>query len=139
MELLARIRLSLDTLFVPKDGLYDQAKQLIVDNDHDGNGRVDVSAVANGSVTPPPGLCGITTRGFAAADAVGNGDGQASVREVRAFLQTYDTGNGWDASAAGDKRIDGVELLRLLGELNVGTPGTRTGSRQAMRGAAQVA
>ncbi len=117
MSLINSIRNAFENLFVPHDGLYDQAKSIIANHDPDGDGRVDVSAFQSGEHIPPPGLFGITSRGFARADADGNGDGQATVKEVRALLKKYDTGTAWDPSKAGDKTIDGVELLRLLGDL----------------------
>jgi hypothetical protein len=126
----------MDNLFVPKDGLYHQAKDLIAQHDPDGDGRVDVSAIQSGQNTPPPGLFGITSRGFAAADAAGNGDGQATVKEVRAFLARYDTGNDWEPGAAGDKQIDGVELLRLLGDLSM--PEADASQKSAQQGAAAL-
>ena len=102
-----------------------------------GDGRVDVSAIQSGQVTPPAGLFGITSRGFARADSEGNGDGQASVKEVRALLKQYDVGNGWDPGTAGDKAIDGVELLRLLQDLS--TPKQSSAPEQASAGARQAA
>jgi hypothetical protein len=126
----------LDNLFVPKDGLYQQARDVIAQNDPDGDGRVDVSAIQSGERQPPPGLFGITSRGFAQADALGNGDGQATVKEVRALLKRYDTGADWDPSLAGNKTIDGVELLQLLHDLSL--PDSDAGPSQATQGAQQL-
>ncbi len=137
MTFIDNVRTFFDNLFVPHDGLYDQAKQLIAQNDPDGNGRVDVSAIQSGERTPPPGLFGITSRGFARADSDGNGDGQATVREVRNLLKQYDTGVDWDPSKAGDKRVDGVELLRLMSDLSM--PSSNSSVDQAGSGAKQVA
>ena len=137
MSVIDSIRNVFDNLFVPHDGLYAQAKDLIAQHDPDGDGRVDVSAIQSGERTPPPGLFGITSRGFARADAEGNGDGQASVKEVRALLKQYDTGADWDPSVAGNKMIDGVELLRLLQDLAL--PDSDAGPGQAAQGAEQLA
>jgi hypothetical protein len=137
MSFIAGIRTTLENLFVPKDGLYDQARELVAGNDPDGDGRIDVSAIHSGERTPPPGLFGITGRGFARADAEGNGDGQASIKEVRALLKQYDTGADWDPSAAGNKSIDGLELLRLLQDLAAPAPGAAI--EQATAGAGEAA
>jgi hypothetical protein len=137
MSVIDGVRNFFDNLFVPHDGLYRQARDLIAQHDPDGNGRVDVSAIQSGERTPPPGLFGITSRGFARADDEGNGDGQSSVREVRNLLKQYDTGNDWDPSKAGDRTIDGVELLRLLGDLSAPKP--TAAPEQASRGATQAA
>ncbi len=136
MGLIDGIRNAFDNLFVPHDGLYDQARELIRNNDPDGDGKVDVSAIQSGERQPPPGLFGITSRGFALADSQGNGNGQATVKEVRALLKQYDTGVDWDPSAAGNKSIDGFELLRLLQDLSAPTP--RASTEQATRGAEQT-
>lgn len=136
MSLSDGIRRFMDNLFVPRDGLYNQARDLIAQQDPDGDGRVDVSAIQSGERTPPPGLFGITSRGFAKADELGNGDGQVTIREARAFLARYDTGNDWAPGAAGDKQIDGVELLRLLGDLSL--PEADASQRSARQGAATV-
>ena len=136
MSLIDGVRHFMDNLFVPKDGLYRQAQDLIAQHDPDGDGRVDVSAIQSGERTPPPGLFGITSRGFAKADELGNGDGQVTVREARSFLARYDTGNDWDPGAAGDKQIDGVELLRLLSELSI--PEADAAPRSAQQGATAV-
>lgn len=135
MTLIDGVRTFFDNLFVPRDGLYDQARQVIADNDPDGNGRIDVSAIQSGERTPPPGLFGITSRGFARADAEGNGDGQATIREVRNLLKQYDDGADWDPSLAGNRTIDGVELLRLLHDLSMQAPSAA--ATQAARGATQ--
>lgn len=137
MTVIDGVRNFFDNLFVPRDGLYRQAKELIAQHDPDGNGRVDVSAIQSGEHTPPPGIFGITTRGFVRADSDGNGNGQASIREVRNLLKQYDTGNGWDPSKSGDRTIDGVELLRLLADLSAPTPSAAP--EQAARGATQTA
>jgi hypothetical protein len=136
MSLLDGIRNAFDNLFVPHDGLYDQARELIKNNDPNGDGKVDVSAIQSGERQPPPGLFGITSRGFAQADAEGNGNGQATVKEVRALLKQYDTGVDWDPSSAGNKSIDGFELLRLLQDLSAPTP--RGATEQASHGAEQT-
>lgn len=137
MSLLTGIRNAIDNLLIPHDGLYDQAREVISHNDPDGDGRVDVQAIQSGDVTPPPGLLGITSRGFAQADADGDGNGSATVREVRSLLKRYDTGNGLSPGAAGDRTIDGFELLRLLGDLAAPAPSAAT--EQAARGAQQAA
>jgi hypothetical protein len=137
MSVIDGVRNFFDNLFVPRDGLYDQARNVIAQHDPDGNGRVDVSAIQSGERTPPPGLFGITSRGFARADSDGNGDGQASVREVRNLLRKYDTGADWDPGLAGNKTIDGVELLRLLHDL--AQPGPAAAAEQATQGATQGA
>lgn len=137
MSFIDSVRNVFDNLFVPRDGLYTQAKDLIAQHDPDGDGRVDVGAIQSGERTPPPGLFGITSRGFAAADAQGNGDGQASVKEVRALLKRYDDGADWDPSLAGNKLIDGIELLRLLQDLSL--PDADAAPQQAEQGAAQLA
>ena len=137
MGLIDGIRNAFENLFVPHDGLYDQARELIANNDPDGNGRVDVSAIQSGERQPPPGLFGITSRGFALADSEGNGDGQASVKEVRALLKRYDTGVDWDPSSAGNRSIDGFELLRLLQDLSA--PAPTAAPEQASAGARQAA
>lgn len=134
MTLIASVRTFMDNLFVPRDGLYQQAKDVIAQHDPDGDGRVDVRAIQNGERTPPPGLFGITSRGFAQADAEGNGNGIATIREVRNFLKKYDTGADWDPSLAGNRTIDGVELLRLLGDL--WNPTSGSAATQAAQGAA---
>lgn len=136
MALIDGVRSFFDNLFVPRDGLYHQAKQVIADHDPDGDGRVDVRAIQSGERTPPPGLFGITSRGFARADEEGNGNGVATVREVRNLLKKYDTGADWDPSLAGNKTIDGVELLRLLSDLWM--PGSKESTTQATAGAAQI-
>lgn len=136
MSLIDSVRSIFDNLFVPKDGLYHQARDLIAQHDPDGNGRVDVAAIQSGERTPLPGLLGVPARGFARADALGNGDGQATVREVRAFLQRYDTGTDWNPTAAGDKTIDGLELLRLVHDLAMPEPDAA--QRGAAEGAATV-
>lgn len=137
MSFIDSVRNVFENIFTPHDGLYAQAKDLVAQHDPDGDGRVDVSAIQSGERTPPPGLFGITSRGFAAADEQGNGDGQASVKEVRAFLKQYDTGADWDPSLAGNKLIDGVELLRLLQDLSVPEPDAGPG--QASQGTQQLA
>ena len=136
MGLLNGIRNTFENLFVPHDGLYDQARELIANSDPDGDGKVDVAGIQSGERQPPPGLFGITSRGFAQADAEGNGDGQASVKEVRALLKQYDTGVDWDPGSAGNKSIDGFELLRLLQDLSAPTPSAS--AEQATQGATQT-
>lgn len=137
MTFINGVRSFFDNLFVPRDGLYDQAKKVIADNDPDGDGRVDVRAIQSGERTPPPGLFGITSRGFARADQEGNGNGVATIREVRNFLKKYDTGADWDPSLAGNKTIDGIELLRILADLWM--PESNESTKQANSGAQQLA
>lgn len=137
MSLINNIRSAFENLFVPHDGFYDQARELVANNDPDGDGKVDVSAIQSGERQPPPGLFGITSRGFAQADADGNGNGQATVKEVRALLKQYDTGVDWDPSSAGNKSIDGFELLRLLQDLSA--PAPSSAPEQASQGARQTA
>lgn len=126
MSIISSIKNTFENLFVPRDGLYDQSKILIGQNDGNGDGRINLAGLRDGAQVPPG---GITDRGFIAADNLGNKDGYASVKEVRAYLKPYD--------ASGDSRVEGVELLTLLDDLTATMP--TSAAVQATTGMAQVA
>lgn len=136
MSFFTNLIIKIDNALVPKDGLYDQARDVIAHFDKDGDTRINVSALT-GDNTPPPGILGIAGRGFHAADDRGNGNGYASIREVRNVLKGYDTGNPFSPDSAGDKHIDGIELLRLLGDF--AQPWSTSAGDQAASGASQLA
>ena len=143
MSIITRITNAIDDFLVPRDGLRDQAAELIAQHDPDGDGRIDVSQwydPAKAQHLSDTGILGTSTRGFLVADAQGNQDGSASLREVRALLAQYDLGTPWNAGMAGDGRVEGAEFVRMLAELATmgvvpGTTGQGTAAAQAAAGA----
>lgn len=128
------MRRTFDSLFVPKDGLYYQAKDLIDAFDSDGDGRINVEGLRNSGGDLM--LLGAPGRGFAAADEGGNGNGVATLREVRNHLKQFDTGNGFDPASVGDRYLDGIELLRLAADSFL--PGLFSGTRGGGESLAQL-
>lgn len=126
------IRSTIDNLFVPKDGLYYQAQSLINTFDSDGDGRINIEGLrASGGNAM---LLGAPGRGFAAADELGNGNGVATIREVRNYLKRFD----YD----GSRELDGLEMLNVYGSAFIGGSifggGASGGARQAEQGASSI-
>jgi hypothetical protein len=145
MNLIAKIQNGIDNLFLPKDQLTDQAKGIVEHWDSDGDGVIDVKALAASTAQlPPDDINRVAAAGLFDADAQRNGNGYATVKEVRKVLEQFDV-NG--AEGTGDKVLDGVELLALIAHYrDVGTTGERpvppaaqTGVSQADQGAEQLA
>lgn len=140
MSFISGVRSFMDNLFVPRDGLYRQAQELIAQHDSDGDGRINVAAVTGGPQIQLPfvgDLLNAPGRGFEAADRAGNGDGVATVREVRNLLKRYDVGSSARPDAGGDGTLDGVEGLRMMAELTA--PAANGAAAGASRGAEQLA
>ncbi|MCW2924863.1 MAG: hypothetical protein JWM98_2267 [Thermoleophilia bacterium] len=129
MSLISSIKNTFENMFVPHDGLYSQAKDAVGQADADGDGKVNVLALGSGTQSPPNGNFGITDQGYIAADNFGDGDGFASVKEIRNYLKSYDE--------TGDKRVEGAELLTLLDDLAATMP--KSAAAQAGAGAGQLA
>lgn len=139
MSFMDTIRTTMDNLFVPKDGLYYQAKDLIGAFDSDGDGRINIEGLRQSGGNAL--LLGTPGRGFAAADEGGNGNGVATIREVRNHLKQFDTGNGFDPASIGDRYLDGIEMLRMIGDAAIGglfRGGGGEAPGQALRGAESV-
>lgn len=142
MTFIDRIRSTIDNLFVPRDGLYDQAREIMQQTGADRDGRISLQRYADGSTQPLPGLLGVYDRGFITADRqYGNGDGYASTKEVRKLLQAYDVGDPLQQAGADDKRVDGVEMLKLVRDMldpATAAPKLTAADDEAARGAAML-
>ena len=118
MSLIDSIKTTFENLLVPRDGYYDQAKELMAGAG--GGSSADVLGLDGGASAQAGALI--------AADNLGNRDGKATLKEVRAFLQPYDE--------AGDGRVDGAELLQLETDMVAVKP--TAAARGAVAGAGLV-
>lgn len=123
---------SVNDFFVPRDGLRHQAQDLITTYDTDGNNTINVDALREDQHITLPGFFGAGARSFTRADAEGNGNGVATLREVRNLLKQYDTGNVVPGTA-GDRHLDGIEILRFTQDMS--TPRPTQSTTQASNGA----
>lgn len=138
MQLGLMIRGFFDNLTMPKDGLANQAREIVKANDVDGNGYIDMENPEEGTSLGPFGMTLDARTGFSYADSNGNKDGHASVKEIRAALQRYDTGVPWEPNSARNGILDGLEWLPVLRDfVRGGTPRTPA-SEQAQSGADQL-
>jgi hypothetical protein len=136
MTFISNIITKVDNFFVPHDGLRDQAAELIADYDGNGDSKIDVGALQEDKRAALPGFFGTAVRSFAGADEAGNGNGSASLREVRNLLKTYDTGDG-TADTTGNKHLEGVELLHFTHDF--AAPRPTQGPSQSVDGVTQLA
>ena len=107
MSLQVTLARAFGELFVPKDTLYRQAKELIANADIDGDGVLDMNDKAQVDH-----LDVLRRKGFLLADSLGWQNGVVSVRELRKGLSKYDTGGG--ADGAKNNAIDGFEWLAVF-------------------------
>ncbi|MCW2972615.1 MAG: hypothetical protein JWN72_888 [Thermoleophilia bacterium] len=107
---------SVNDFFVPRDGLRQQAQDLISIYDVDGDNRINVTTGREDQHVTLPGFFGAGARSFVRADAGGNDNGVATLREVRNLLKQYDTGNVLP-DTAGDRHLDGIEVLRFAHDM----------------------
>lgn len=135
MQLGLMIRGFFDNLTMPKDGLANQAKEIVRGNDINGNGNIDLDNPDEGTQLGWFGATIDARAGFEFADRNGNGDGRASVKEIRSVLSRYDTGVPWDPSSARNGILDGIEWLPVFRDfVRGGSPVTA----QARSGQAQL-
>jgi hypothetical protein len=94
-------------LFVPKDTLYYQAKDIMAAADQDGDGVVNLKDEAERKQ-----MGAVLRKGMGLADSLGWQNGVVSIRELRSGMARYDTAGGNPSGP--NNAIEGAEWANIL-------------------------